>query len=148
MKLGAQNLVEHLKSLYGPRLAVLKTEAGKLVDYINSLDDFRIKRKGPLSEGSANEHIGAIIVDATLSAGHNYDSQVKPRVIRVKNEYLKGATTSGFLHLIQSVGLEDLLDGWERESTKKLRQIQVVRIHAFFFPNVSFSNNTYHYYKT
>jgi len=113
----------------------LEFETKKLVAYIRLLKssgEFQIKLKGPPSEGPADEHVGAIIADATLSARHNYEKQVKPVVTKLKSTYPKGSTTSGFLCLIHSIGPEKLLDGWEKDSAEKLRQIQVVETAQFF----------------
>ena len=113
----------------------LEAEAKKLVDHIKRLKcsgKFQIKKKGPPSDGPAGEHIGAIIVDATLSARHNYKKQVEKRVKNLRGKYPQAATTSGFLDLMNSVTIEELLMGWERNSTKKSNQIQVRETAQFF----------------
>jgi thermostable 8-oxoguanine DNA glycosylase len=111
-------------------------EVTKLVDYIEKLRSagtFQIRRTGPPSDNPADEHIGAIIVDATLaSPRHNYNRQVKKRVRNVRTTYPSGATTSGFLELIRTVGLGKLLMGWEEDSSKKLKQAQVKDTAEFF----------------
>jgi endonuclease III len=113
----------------------LETDIKKLIDYINkvkSSGSFKIIKKVPPSEDPADEHIGAIIVDATLSARHNYENQVRKRVENLKKKYPAASTTSSFLQLINSVGLEELLMGWEKNSTEKSKQKQVKETAQFF----------------
>lgn len=114
----------------------LEAEVNKLLDYIKLLKssgEFQIERRGPPSEGPADEHIGAIIVDATLSSPrHNYRRQVEKRVENLRSSYPQAETTSGFLDLMNSVALEELLMGWEKDSAKKLKQIQVSETAQFF----------------
>jgi len=114
----------------------LETDIKKLIDYINkvkSSGSFKIIKKGPPSADPADEHIGAIIIDATLaSPRHSYEGQVEKRVRNVRSKYLSGATTSGFLVLINTVGLDDLLMGWEKNSEEKFKQTQVRETALFF----------------
>lgn len=113
----------------------LEFEAKKLVGHIKRLKfsgEFQIKEKGLPSDGPAGEHIGSIIVDATLQAHHKYKIQVMPRVENLRSRYSQAATTSGFLELMNSVDLEELLMRWEKNSTKKLKQIQVRKTAQFF----------------
>lgn len=114
----------------------LEVDIKKLIDYINKMKssgNFKIIKKGPPSEDPADEHIGAIIVDATLSSPrHNYENQVKKRVENLKSRYPAAAMTSGFLRLINIIGLEELLMGWEKNSTEKSKQKQVHETAQFF----------------
>lgn len=114
----------------------LETEVTKLVTYIGKLRSsgtFQIARKGMRPEGPADEHVGAIIVDATLSSPrHNYERQVRKRVENLREKYPEAAVTSGFLRLIETVGLNDLLMGWEKEKDKKSKQTQVRETAQFF----------------
>jgi endonuclease III-like uncharacterized protein len=114
----------------------LEAEVNKLISYIEGLKssgEFQIRKKGPLSNDPADKHIGAIIVDATLSSPrHNYEKQVEKRVKNIRSGYPQAASTSGFLKVIKSVGLTKLLMGWEKNSTEKLKQIQVHATAQFF----------------
>jgi len=64
--------------------------------------------------------MGAIIVDAMLQAGANYDG-VKERVNRVLN-YPDARTTSGFLKLLARVPVHSLLQ-WEGKKPKRVLDV-------------------------
>jgi hypothetical protein len=89
---------------------MIPKEKGKmLANYLRGLKDFE------LVQGSDYDHMGAIIVDAMLQAGANYDG-VKERVNRVLN-YPDARTTSGFLKLLARVPVHSLLQ-WEGKKPK------------------------------
>lgn len=113
-------------------MANVAHEVNKLVSYIESLTAFKMTTRGPSSSYPADAHIGAIIVDATLQARHDYYMQVEPRVRYIRNKYPQAATTSGFLFLIGSVGIEELLMGWEKNKAKKAKQKQAIDTAKFF----------------
>ncbi len=63
----------------------LENEASKLSEYISELKesgDFEY-----IEKGIQDEHLGAIIADAILQAGHDYKKYVLPRVIRIKTMF-------------------------------------------------------------
>ena len=88
----------------------LQDEAVKLAEYIESLDDFEKKVKGP-----PVEHVGAIIADAVLQKGHRWETHVKPQVERLRCNFPEAATISGLLRLIDSVGAQELLN-WKGQA--------------------------------
>jgi len=88
-------------------------EAKKLVNYINSLGLEISTRKPP------HKHVGAIIADAVMQIGHEYKKQVANRIVRLREEYPAAATVSGFLHLLGTVGAQELLDGWKGQQEHK-----------------------------
>ena len=73
--------------------------ADTLVRYIRSLSDFQL-----LNELDGQyDHMGATISDAMLQAGLKYETVVKPRVWRVREQYPEANTTSGFTHCLATV---------------------------------------------
>ncbi len=54
-------------------------------------------------------HIGAIVADAGLQAGINYETVVLPRVRRIVHLYPAAATTRGFSATAQLIGLDTVL---------------------------------------
>lgn len=85
--------------------AELNGEVDALVAYIRALGDFNINE----ALGRTQDHIGAIIVDAILQSGINYQQVVKPRVDRLRADFPEARTTSGFLALADRVGLFALI---------------------------------------
>lgn len=81
----------------------------RVVAYIRlkSRENFQVVTSQPLT------HMGALLTDAVLQAGINYETVVKPRVERLKRDYPSAVTTSGFKALLRKLGLEALLD-WKR----------------------------------
>ncbi|HUT02493.1 MAG TPA: hypothetical protein VM163_01200 [bacterium] len=80
-------------------------KAKSLASYIRSLPDFAVDE----SLAQTHDHIGAIIVDAILQSGMNYEAIVRPRVDSLREEYPEARTTSGFLALADAVGLRTLI---------------------------------------
>lgn len=56
------------------------------------------------------DHIGAIIVDATLQRRQNYHETVKPRVDALVEAWPDAATTSGFRRHLDTGKLSDVID--------------------------------------
>ena len=88
----------------------------KLVVYIKSLPDF------PFIEDTIYDHMGALITDAMLQAGVNYEYTVKPRIDKVLG-YPEATNTSGFLSLIHRLGAGNLLDWKESEKTIRVEEM-------------------------
>lgn len=76
-----------------------------LAEYTRSLSDFVIQ-----TEIDKYDHMGALIVDAVLQAGIHYDTVVKPRVLKVQNEFPTAKTTTGFLRVLSLHGSEEILN--------------------------------------
>lgn len=73
-------------------------------------------------EGSrAWDHIGAIIVDATLQRRQNYNETVKPRVEALIAAWPDAATTSGFRQHLDTGKLSEVID-WP--SPGRLAQVE------------------------
>lgn len=60
--------------------------------------------------GRGWDHIGAIIVDATLQRRQNYHETVKPRVDALIAAWPDAATTSGFRQHLDTGTLSDVID--------------------------------------
>ena len=56
------------------------------------------------------DHIGAIIVDASLQRRQNYHATVRPRVIALVEAWPDAATTSGFRRRLDSGTLSEVID--------------------------------------
>ncbi|HEY8752928.1 MAG TPA: hypothetical protein VIM40_04695 [Arthrobacter sp.] len=69
------------------------------------------------------DHIGAIIVDATLQRRQNYNETVKPRVLALVAAWPDAATTSGFRRHLDTGKLSEVID-WP--SPGRLAQIEDV----------------------
>lgn len=85
---------------------VIQKKTEKLKAFIESLPDFEFVEP-PIPYG----HMGAVITDAMLQAGLNWESVVKPRVEMVKG-YPQACTMSGFRDLLHRMGPSAVLD-WE-----------------------------------
>lgn len=57
-------------------------------------------------------HMGALLTDAILQAGQRYDTVVRPRALRVRDEYPEANTTSAFLDLLEAAGFQEVLQ-WQ-----------------------------------
>lgn len=95
-----------------------REKAKRLADYLRGLNDFEIVRE------EYCDHIGAILVDAILQAGANYDA-VKERVDKIKN-FSAARTTSGFIALAKRESINVLLC-WEGRKPRR-----VLTIACFF----------------
>lgn len=62
------------------------------------------------SRNLTNNNMGATIIDGILQAGLNFNTVVKPRVDKFKNEYRDIKTTSQFYNLIQSKDLSEIIN--------------------------------------
>lgn len=107
-------LVKALSSRHGLRFDELLKQAEKLAIYIKRLDDFEFREPDPLVD---IPHVGRVIVDAVLQVGHSYERQVRKRVEYIKN-YDKAATVSGFLRILNELGINELLD-WDSLAMEK-----------------------------
>ncbi|WP_426988290.1 hypothetical protein [Pseudarthrobacter sp. Y6] len=67
------------------------------------------------------DHIGAIIVDATLQRRQNYNETVKPRVVALVAAWPDAATTSGFRRRLDTGKLSEVIS-WP--SPGRLAQIE------------------------
>jgi hypothetical protein len=81
------------------------TESEKLAAYIRSLPNFPKEEVAELWG-----HMGAILADAVLQAGIDYNAVVYPRAKRIYDDYPKAATTSGFAAVIKERGAGILLE--------------------------------------
>jgi hypothetical protein len=101
----------------------VESKARMLCEYIGSLKDFSYVEPEPL-----HRHMGAIIADAILQSGLNFETVVKPRVQKILNNHPEAATTTGFLKTIEKSGLNALLE-W-RDPEKPRRVLEVTKLFA------------------
>jgi len=88
--------------------------------YIRNLPDFKI-----LKPNYPYSHMGATITDAMLQAGTTWETVVKPRVLKLRDNYPEAKTTTGFLKLLEKIGQRKLLE-WN-DSEKPDRILAVTR---------------------
>lgn len=67
------------------------------------------------------DHIGAIIVDATLQRRQNYHATVRPRVVALVGAWPDAATTSGFRRRLDTGALSEVIS-WP--SPGRLAQVE------------------------
>lgn len=91
------------------------SKARILCEYIGSLRDFSYVEPEPL-----HRHMGAIITDAILQSGLNFETVVKPRVQKILNDHPEAATTTGYLKTIEKTGLNALLDWKDQEKPRRV----------------------------
>jgi hypothetical protein len=96
----------------------VESKARMLCEYIGSLKDFSYVEPEPL-----HRHMGAIIADAILQSGLNFETVVKPRVQKILSDYPQAATTSGFLKVIEETGLEKLLNWKDPEKPRRVLEV-------------------------
>ncbi|MDN4643071.1 hypothetical protein [Arthrobacter sp. PsM3] len=75
----------------------------------------------PAEDSRGWDHIGAIIVDATLQRRQNYHETVKPRVEALLAAWPDAATTSGFRQRLDTGKLSEVID-WP--SPGRLAQVE------------------------
>jgi endonuclease III len=100
-----------------------RAKAVMLADYLKSLDGFVLV---DYIDGNYR-HMGAIIVDAILQAGINYDAVVRPRIKRIREVYPAADTTSEFWKLLHEKGSKTVLSWNDDEKPNR-----VVRLTEFF----------------
>jgi hypothetical protein len=106
----------------------VEVKARHLIDHICSLSNFKIE-----SEIDGNyDHIGATITDAVLQAGLKYETVVKPKVMRLKNEFPEATTTSGFLSLIDRMPVDKLLQKQNGEGFKGDKPSRIFEVAQLF----------------
>lgn len=69
------------------------------------------------------KHMGATLSDAILQAGLNYNTVVRPRVLRLLHHFPKAKTTSQFLDLVDEFGAAHLLNWKHPEKPTRLTAI-------------------------
>jgi hypothetical protein len=93
-------------------------KASKLAKYALSLEGFLILEDD--SDDYHYGHMGAIITEAILQAGLNYNTVVLPRVKRLIECYPEARTTSGFIGLAEKEGLNRLIRWKDAEKPSRI----------------------------
>lgn len=91
--------------------------ARKLIDFIENEINLDLI---PSNNCPYDKHIGALFTDIILQAGLNYKHIVSPRVNNVYNNYPDAYTVKKFLSVIETNGLENIIQ-WKHEI--KLKRI-------------------------
>ena len=99
----------------------IQEKAKRLVKYINQISDFKIINE---IDGNYN-HMGAIITDAILQSGLNYESVVRPRVNNIIKKYPEARTTSEFQEIINKYGLKKILNWNDDEKPNRIKNVTI-----------------------
>jgi hypothetical protein len=67
--------------------------------------------------------MGAVLTDAVLQAGLNYEKVVLPRVLSVLNTYPEASTTTGFLNVLEANGYQEVLQWKDETKPDRLKRI-------------------------
>lgn len=101
----------------------IQTKVCILVDYLETLDGFVLV---DYIDGNY-DHMGATIADAILQARSPYDTVVRPRIKRIRENYPEATTTSAFWRLLEERGVKAVLS-WKGDEKPK----RVVRLTRLF----------------
>lgn len=71
----------------------------------------------------AYTHIGALLTDAGLQAGIDYNAVVAPRVARMLARWPDAATVSAFLERISKGDLKEIIDWQDGEKPRRIRRM-------------------------
>jgi hypothetical protein len=93
-------------------MGIAEEKASRLAHFIESLPGFELETEVP----ARYEHVGAIVAEAALQAGINYNTVVRPRTESLLASYPEAKTTSEFQRLLMGVGATHLLTWkWDRK---------------------------------
>lgn len=98
--------------------------ARQIADHADRLGVLRM----PMSSRPASDHMGAVLADAILQAGVNYQSVVRVRVERIHSQFPEAAILSGVTALIEREGAEFFLS-WNHP-TKVMRFVSLTNFLA------------------
>lgn len=117
-------------------MPILKSNAKLLADYILSLSDFRVETW----KFDSYNHIGAILTDSILQAGLNYESVVKPRVMKLLRTYPEAATTPGFNDLLLLHGTKQVLEWQHDEKPRRVEELTKFLLHSGVYTKMTLQN--------
>lgn len=102
-------------------MCTIKTsKALKLKRYIYSITDFEYIEPDICPY---NNHVGALLTDIILQAGINYNRIVFPRVVSLLQRFPNAVTLRDFVTLIDSYGLENLLNWRDTEKINRMSDL-------------------------
>lgn len=109
-----------------PRAAVLEqlSFARRIADHADRLGVHRL----PATSRAASDHLGAVLADAILQAGVNYQTVVRVRIMRIETQFPETATLRGLIALIERDGAGDFLL-W-KHPTKVMRFVSLAKFLA------------------
>ena len=93
----------------------IENKVKQLINYIEPLSDFKI-----IKPDIPYRHMGATITDAMLQAGTTWETVVKPRVLKLRDNYPEAKTTTGFLNLLGRICLRELLEWNDPEKPDRI----------------------------
>jgi hypothetical protein len=82
------------------------SKVSALVAFVGSLSGFKISKE---IDGNYN-HMGATIADAVLQANMKYESHVRPRINKIRQQHPQATTLSGLIQLLSEVPTTTFLD--------------------------------------
>ncbi|OPY93419.1 MAG: hypothetical protein A4E73_00134 [Syntrophaceae bacterium PtaU1.Bin231] len=95
----------------------IQEKAKRLKAFVECLPDFEV-----VAPPAPYGHMGAVITDAMLQAGLNWESVVKPRIERVRG-YTQARTTSGFRDLLHTSGPRAVLNWNHPEKIARIKGV-------------------------
>src|SRR6266852_7335495 len=98
--------------------------ARRVADHANRLGVHRL----PVTPRAASDHLGAVLADAILQPGVNYQTVVRMRITRIESQFPETATLSGLIALIEREGAGDFLL-W-KHPTKVTRFVSLAKFLA------------------
>ena len=99
----------------------VEEKAALLVEFVRKEKRFRLFAAIPPDfDYQYGYHMGAMMTDAVLQAGLNWETTVRPRALRVQREYPEARTLSGFLKLLQSGDPGKVIDWKHHEKIGRL----------------------------
>ena len=110
---------EQMEGMINDKNLKVNEKAARLESYIRSLSDFQIAE----TVDGNYDHMGALIIDAMLQSGINYETVVRPRVLSLLKQYPKAKTTSGFLELVEKVGINELIHWKDDEKPRRILSV-------------------------
>lgn len=99
----------------------LQGDARVLADFIQSLSGFRMIEAGP-----DYEHMGAILADAVLQSGVNYETVVAPKVQHILETYPDARTLPLFQKMIEDHGANHVLQWSDDVKPSRLLRLMYV----------------------
>ena len=99
---------------------VMTTNALRLKEYIDSIDDFHFVKPAPCPY---RNHIGALFTDTILQAGVSYRHVVWPRVLHILESFPHANTVSTFGEVLEDFGTANVLHWSNVEKAQRMNDL-------------------------
>ena len=99
---------------------VMTTNALRLKEYIDSIDDFCFVEPAPCPY---KNHVGALFTDTILQAGVNYRHVVWPRVLHILETFPYANTVSAFWEVLEDFGTANVLHWSNEEKSQRMNDL-------------------------